>query len=284
MAPACNGVNVRTSPSTSASVKVQLSTGAAVTVTGSVSGSSWGTYCPDWKSGSTWYTISAVNGSSVSSLYGVSVLYAATGVLVATGPSVADPAPPPPTTSTGAPACSSINLRSGTSTSNGIVAQLVPGDTATIDATLGGGSWSTICPTSKSGSTWYRISAVNGQSVSSRYGVSVVYAATGVIDIVTAPAPAPTPTPPPTSTYLPACNGINVRTSASTSGSIAVRLFLGASVTVSGTVSGGAWSTTCPTAKSGSGWYKITAINGTPVSSLYGVSVLYAATGVLDPQ
>jgi len=52
-------------------------------------------------------------------------------------------------------------------------------------------------------------------------------------------------------------------------------------VTVAGTVAGGAWSTSCPTAKSGLGWYRVSHVNGMSVTSLYGVSVLYAATGVL---
>ena len=159
---------------------------------GTVAGGSWGTYCPDWKTGTTWYTITAVDGSSVTALYGVAVLYAASGVLAATGTTAPDPAP---STQTGTPACSSINLRSGTSTGYGIVSTAVAGDQVTIDATLSGGSWSTVCPTSKSGSSWYRITAVNGQSVSSRFGVSYVYAAAGVIDLVSAPAPTPTPSP-----------------------------------------------------------------------------------------
>lgn len=122
---------------------------------------------------------------------------------------------------------------------------------------------------------------MNGQSVVSRYGVAAVYAASGVINITT-----PGGTPPPsstTSTYKPACDGVNLRTSASTSGTVKTKAYLGSLLTVSGSVTGGSWSTSCPTSKSGSGWYKVTAINGTSVSTLYGVSVLYAAGGVLVP-
>jgi SpoIID/LytB domain protein len=82
-------------------------------------------------------------------------------------------------------------------------------------------------------------------------------------------------------TLVPACDGVNIRTSASTSATVKVKLGINSSVTVTSTVSGSAWSTTCPTAKSGSGWYLVSHVNGTSVSSLYGVSVLYAATGVL---
>lgn len=44
-------------------------------------------------------------------------------------------------------------------------------------------------------------------------------------------------------------------------------------------VPGGGWSLTCGTAKKGSSWWKIRAINGHAVSTLYGVPFVYAATG-----
>ena len=81
MVPACSGVNLRTSASTAATKKVTLSLGTPVSVVATVSGTSWSTACPTTKSGSTWYRISQVNGSAVSALYGVSYLYAASGVL-----------------------------------------------------------------------------------------------------------------------------------------------------------------------------------------------------------
>jgi len=81
MVPACPGVNVRTGTSTTAAVRTRLTTSAKVTVVATVSGSHWSTTCPGAKSGSTWYRISAINGKSVSSLYGRTYLYAATGVL-----------------------------------------------------------------------------------------------------------------------------------------------------------------------------------------------------------
>jgi hypothetical protein len=81
MAPACASVNVRTGTSTTAAVKVRLGTSARVTVVATVAGSHWAASCPTSKSGSGWYRISAVNGKSVKSLYDVTWLYAATGVL-----------------------------------------------------------------------------------------------------------------------------------------------------------------------------------------------------------
>ncbi len=92
MVPACEGVNLRTGTSTSATVKARLSAGT-VTVTGTVPGTAWSTVCGGPKAGSGWYRISHVNGKAVGALYGAAVLYAATGVLRA-APSPA-PAPKP---------------------------------------------------------------------------------------------------------------------------------------------------------------------------------------------
>lgn len=146
--PACEGVNIRTSPSTSATIRTKLGTSAILTVSGTVSGSAWSATCPTSKSGSAWYVITAIDGNSVSYLYGVSALYAATGVLVQNATVTPPPSPTPtptpdptpaptpaPSTATGTPACSSINARSSTSTTSTIKAQLVSGDTVTIDAT-----------------------------------------------------------------------------------------------------------------------------------------------------
>lgn len=96
MVPACSGANLRTGASTGAAVATTLGTGASLTVIGTVAGSSWSTDCAGWKSGSTWYQVSHVNGQPVAALYGVAALYAATGVLTAAPtavPAAAAPAP-----------------------------------------------------------------------------------------------------------------------------------------------------------------------------------------------
>ena len=157
---------------------------------------------------------------------------------------------------------------------------------------------------------------VNGQTVASQYGATVLYAAIGVLVPASAPAPTPTDTPTPTASptaaptstptptpvptvpptlapssttaappagaaYVPACSGVNLRTSTSTSATIKTSLSLANTVTVSATVTGATWGTSCPGWKSGSSWYRISHVNGQPVSALYGVAALYAATGVL---
>lgn len=354
MAPACSGVNLRTSPSTSASIKVTLGRATALTVSGSVSGSAWGTSCPTWKSGSSWYTVTEVSGQSVSARYGVTVLYAAVGVLVpSTAPApTATPTSSPTATPTGTvaptpsptlvptipptaaptetpaassaatayvPACPGANLRTSASTSATIKASLSLANTLTVAATVAGAAWGTTCPGWKSGSGWYRISHVNGQPVSALYGVSAVYAATGVLKAsiaapttappttappaTTPPTPEPTPTPVPTPeptpsgpvptptpfatpapagiVMVPGCDGINLRTGATTAATARARLGINNTLTVTGTTAGGSWSAACPTSRTGSGWYVISQVNGQSVASLYGVTALYAATGIL---
>jgi hypothetical protein len=219
-------VNIRAAASTGAPIKARLGVATSVTVSGTVSGSSWGTSCPSWKSGSSWYAVTHVNGTPVGTLYGVAVLYAATGVLkapVAPGatpapaatptPSAASPATPAPTeplltpaletpaptpspapaTTVLAPACDGVNLRTSTSTSAAIKVRLSAGSSVTVDGTVGGSSWRATCPTSKSGSAWYRVTHVNSVSVASGYGVTALYAATGVLASAVAPVTPVTP-------------------------------------------------------------------------------------------
>ncbi len=347
MQAACAGVNVRTSPTTTATIKVRLSAGTPVTVTGTVSGSSWGTSCPTWSAASSWYVVTAINGRSTSVVYGVAKLYAATGVLTAgpaapaaTAPPVptatASPTPTPTTAPTAAPtptpapagidmvtACDGVNVRTSPSTRAPAVVRLTGTKHLTVTGTTSGAAWSTWCPTAKSAATWYVVTAVNGTPVKTLYGITPIYAASGVLAPAPAPpaptptptptatpaptpaptptptlAPTPTPTPTPTATpaptpaptaspapggqaYVPACDGVNIRTGATTSSTTRVRLPAGTPVTVTGQVAGGSWSTSCPTNKAGSGWYVVTAIDGRSVQSVYGTSALYAATGVL---
>ena len=90
---ACN-VKMRTSASTSATSKATVPADSQVTIATAVSGGKWKTTCAGKDvSGSDWYRIKAINGKSVSSLYGVSSVYAAAG-LFKSAPS----SQPPPTT------------------------------------------------------------------------------------------------------------------------------------------------------------------------------------------
>lgn len=84
----------------------------------------------------------------------------------------------------------SVNLRSTTSTSATVVNVIPSGTVVTASGSVSGGSWSAggCAGSNATGSSWYAITAVNGQSTSSLYGKSTVYAATGLFSAVTAPS------------------------------------------------------------------------------------------------
>ena len=190
---ACS-VNLRTSASTSAGIKATLKTGTKVTVATSVTGSAWKATCNGKTiSSKYWYRISAVNGKSAKSLYGVTYVYGALYLFR-------------PVTTTGYTryaACSAY-LRTSPSTTSPSKA-IIATDTKVFVATpVTGAAWSATCAgRAVSGPYWYQISSVNGQSVQSLYGVTYVYAANGLFKTAPTAAPAPTPTPTPTPTPKP---------------------------------------------------------------------------------
>ncbi len=206
------------------------------------------------------------------------------------------------------------NIRTGPRTSATIKKVIQPGAIVTATGSVSGGSWSADCKTFVKGSSWLKIVAINGRSTSSMFGLSAVYAATGLFKAgpnptptptlkptptptpkptpTPTPKPTPTPTPKPTPTatptptpaptttnYVSKC-GVRLRTTATTSASTKAIIDANSVISASGTVSGGSWAADCPTTVSGASWYRITAVNNKSVSSLYGVSAVYAATGL----
>ncbi len=401
MVPACAGVNFRTAASTGTTIKVRLSTSAKVTVAATVTGSGWRAVCSGAKSGATWYRISHVNGKTVRSLYGVTYLFAASGLLKRAAAVTPPPAPPAPPSMELAPATADalgaelmrlVNLDRAAlgrpallvdpglaaiardapfvcPTDPGLVLRGRAADMAArsyfghyvlgclkagtttpyppldivrsvfgyslarseilhwnmlgvsplayaLGCDIGGGSCvggTTSTPRNVAmaqrsfmSSTAHRTSELAayqrfGCGSATVPGTTTTYFACLFADdgpaLAPAPAPTPTPTPapdpatptpPPAPTpapgaMAPACDGVNLRTDASTSAPIAARLSIGATVTVEATVDGSAWSTNCAGWTSGSTWYRISHVNGTAVDSLYGVAALYAASGVLAP-
>ncbi len=73
---------------------------------------------------------------------------------------------------------------------------------------------------------------------------------------------------------------VRLRAAPATSASSEATLPTGSVITVSGTVSGGTWSATCPGSVTGSTWYVVSEVNGRSTSVLYGVGSVYAATGM----
>jgi GH25 family lysozyme M1 (1,4-beta-N-acetylmuramidase) len=172
--------------------------------------------------------------------------------------------------STFATKCDGVVLRSKPSTSSTRMATLSKGIKVVAVDKVSGGSWKTVCAgTTSRGSSWLKITVANGKDARSRFGVSAVYAASSLFKKLYS-----------MSYQKAACDGVNVRTSSSTGGTKKASLSEDTKVTVIGTVSGGSWSATCDGAVSGSSWYKISQVNGTNVSSLYGVTAVYGAKGL----
>jgi GH25 family lysozyme M1 (1,4-beta-N-acetylmuramidase) len=176
--------------------------------------------------------------------------------------------------STYAAKCDGVTIRSRPSTS-GIKLATINRDTRVVAISrISGGSWRTSCAgTTARGSSWYRITVVNGRTAASRFGRTYVYAATSLFKMLYTMTDLKT-----------ACDGVSLRTSASTSATRKAVLPANTKVVSIKTVSGGSWSATCAgKAVSGTSWYKINVVGGKSTSSLYGVSAVYAAKGLLVP-
>lgn len=73
-----------------------------------------------------------------------------------------------------------VKLRAAPSTTANVFAIIPTGTVVVADQTVAGDSWSATCGTNVSGSTWLAVTTVGGKSVSSSYGVSHVYVASGL--------------------------------------------------------------------------------------------------------
>ena len=179
----CNA-NLRTSTSASASIKKMAKTGTVVTIATTVTGRSYSTTCAGKPvSGKTWIRITAVNGKSVKTLYGVTYLYAASG-LFKTVP-VSKYA-----------ACPSY-LRSSPKAGSSALSKIGTDAMVTVVSIDSGRSYSTTCAgKSVSGSNWAKISAVNGKSIKSLFGVSYVYVASKLLVFARTLVPPPVPAAP----------------------------------------------------------------------------------------
>ena len=186
-------VNLRTSPSTTARVRVKLSAGTRVVASSTVTGRRWATSCGGGATGTHWYRISSINGVSVKARYGVTYLYAATGLFRAYVAPV-----------NLAAACSGVKLRTSPSTTATAKARLAAGALVVATGTVTGKRWSATCGAAAvSGTAWYRITSVNGKSVKALYGVAALYGAKGLFRAPTDTASSPVPTPKPTPTPTP---------------------------------------------------------------------------------
>src|SRR5215213_48838 len=173
-------VRARTSPWMSASTVKILAKGTVVKATAAVRAGSYRADCGGSVTGTYWLKVVAINGKSTTTLFGRSAVYVAKRLFKSgPTPTVA------PTTTNYLSNCG-VRLRSTTSTSADTKAIIDANEVVTASAKVTGGSWAADCQASVSGSSWYKITAVGGKSVSSLYGVSAVYAATGLFRAVSA--------------------------------------------------------------------------------------------------
>jgi hypothetical protein len=85
-------------------------------------------------------------------------------------------------TSTLATRCDNVQLRSRPSTSSTKLATLSKGTRVVAVEKVSGGRWRSTCAgRTDTGRSWYKVTVVNGNDVSSRFGVGAVYAASSLL-------------------------------------------------------------------------------------------------------
>ena len=85
--------------------------------------------------------------------------------------------------------CDGVKLRASPTATARTLRSLSAGAKVTAVAKVSGSRWSVRCAgSSSSGSSWWRITSINGRSVKSLYGVSYVYGATGLFKTATTAA------------------------------------------------------------------------------------------------
>jgi GH25 family lysozyme M1 (1,4-beta-N-acetylmuramidase) len=184
----CDNVRVRTQPRTSAHVVRSIDEGARVTVVKTVRAGKWFARCGGALESRKWLKIVAINGKSTKSLFGRDAVFAAKWLfkyVSTTKTSDPDPTPPPPAPTTNLVSNCEVRLRSAASTDAGTHGIIGDNTIVTSTGTVSGDSWAADCGSSVSGSAWLKVTAVGGKSVSSLYGVNVVYAASGLFRAAT---------------------------------------------------------------------------------------------------
>jgi GH25 family lysozyme M1 (1,4-beta-N-acetylmuramidase) len=177
---------IRTGHNMTSKVLRIIHAGATVKSTGSVRGGRWSARCHGYVDGRSWLKIVAINGKSTQRLFGRSVVYAARG-LFKNKTLIASPTPTPTPTPTTTDVISNCSVRLRAAPDTGATTTSIIGENTLVStsASVTGGSWSADCGATVAGDDWYRITEVGGQSVSSLYGVSEVYAASGLFRTAT---------------------------------------------------------------------------------------------------
>ena len=215
------------------------------------------------------------------------LLIAALAVLVAV-PSLAGPVDA--ATKRWEAKCDDVRVRTEPRTTAKVLASIDEGARVTAVKTVRAGKWSARCGGKLESRRWLKIISINGRSTESLFGRNAAFAAKRLFKFVklveqepdATPTPEPEPDPEPTTTNLVSNCAVRLRSSASIEAETTAIIDENTLVTSSGSVTGGAWEADCGTTVSGDSWLEVTAVGGQDVTSLYGVSVVYAASGLFE--
>lgn len=182
--------------------------------------------------------------------------------------------------------CDDVRVRTEPRTTSSVVVSLDTGARVTSVKTVRAGKWSARCDGRLESRRWLKIVAIDGKSTQSLFGRNAVFAAKWLFKYVKTidqdpdPSPTPTPTPTPTATNHVSNCSVRLRTSATIDSQTTAIIDENTLITSSGDVNGDAWEAECGTTVAGDDWLEVTAVAGQSVTSLYGVDVLYAASGL----
>ncbi len=186
--------------------------------------------------------------------------------------------------------CDDVRIRTEPRTAAKVLTSIDEGTRVTAVKTVRAGKWFARCGGRLESRKWLKIVEIGGTSTKSLFGRDAVFAAKWLFKFVKlvaqdpdpTPEPTPDPTPEPTTTNLISNCPVRLRSSASTEAETTAIIEENTLVTSSGSVTGGAWEAECGTTVSGTSWLEVTAVGGQSVTSLYGVSVVYAASGLFQ--
>jgi GH25 family lysozyme M1 (1,4-beta-N-acetylmuramidase) len=187
----CDDVRLRTQPHLNAKVVDSIDEGARVTAVKTVRAGKWSARCGGAIESRRWLKVVSINGTSTKTLYGKDAVFAAKGLFeyvktIETKDPDPDPDPTPtPVTTTSHVTNCSVRLRESASVDAATEAIIDENTIVTSSGTVSGGAWEAECGDTVSGTTWLKVTEVGGQSTSSLFGASVVYAAAGLFSPIT---------------------------------------------------------------------------------------------------
>ena len=188
--------------------------------------------------------------------------------------------------------CDDVRIRTSPRTTAKVLTSIDEGARVTAVKTVRAGKWFARCDGRLESRKWLKIVSINGDSTEKLFDRKAVFAAKSLFKFVKRlgqspnptpdPTPEPDPDPEPTITTLVSSCPVRLRESASTEAETTAIIDENTLVTSSGSVTGDAWAAECGTTVSGTKWLEVTHVGGQSVSSLYGVGIVYAASGLFQ--